>query len=66
MTYAECPSCGENVKVQDNAKMGMMVTCQSCGDLLEVVWTHPIELDWPISDDYDDDDDEEEEDFDDN
>ena len=64
MAVAECPSCGENVKVADNAKLGHMVTCNACGDLLEVVWLQPVELDWPVSDydedDYDDDDDDEE------
>ena len=60
MAYAECPSCGGRVKVADNVKIGKMVTCKDCGDLLEVVWLDPIELDWPI--DVDDEDDEEDDD----
>jgi lysine biosynthesis protein LysW len=56
MAHAECPSCGEKVKVADNAKIGNMVTCNGCGDILEVVWLDPVELDWPVDDDDDDDD----------
>ncbi len=68
MSTAECPSCGANVII-DKPKMGKMVTCRSCREVLEVVWLNPVELDWPIGDedeeDYEYEDDEEYEDLDD-
>ena len=68
MSFAECISCGSEIKFARQPKMGLTVTCPECDAELEVVWLDPIELDWPFDDeefeedeeyDYDDDDDEE-------
>ena len=58
MTFAECISCGSEIKFSHQPKMGSMVTCSECDAELEVVWLDPIELDWPFDDEeYDDEDD---------
>ncbi len=47
MVAAACPSCGNEIKLQSNLKMGQQVRCRSCNADLEVVWLEPVELDWP-------------------
>jgi len=42
---ANCPDCGEDVRLQGNIELGMKVTCPNCGANLEVVETIPVELD---------------------
>ena len=61
MTFAECISCGTEIKFSVHPKMGSLVKCPDCEAELEVVWLDPVELDWP----FDDDDDYEEDDYDD-
>ena len=61
MTSAYCPGCDEKIKL-NSPKEGQLVTCQNCGDELEVVSLTPLELDWAydgLDDDFewDDDDD---------
>ena len=57
MTFAECISCGSEVKFSVQPKMGQLVTCPDCSADLEVVWLDPVELDWPFDDeDFEDDD----------
>lgn len=66
MNFAECISCGSEIKITGQPKMGMQVTCPDCDAGLEVVWLDPLELDWPFDEeDYVDDDDDyyEEEDY---
>ena len=59
MTLVECISCGAEIKISTQPKMGALVTCSDCEAELEVVWLDPIELDWPYEEgDYADDDDE--------
>ena len=57
---AECPNCDAYIPIGAKAKMGQRITCPSCKEELEVVWLHPVELDWAIDeDDFDDEDDDE-------
>jgi lysine biosynthesis protein LysW len=55
---AECPSCGNNVIVGSNPRLGQLFKCQSCSSELEVVSLDPVELDWPYDEDEFDDDEE--------
>jgi hypothetical protein len=32
--------------------MGQRVGCPVCREKLEVIWLHPVELDWPFEDEY--------------
>lgn len=58
MTFAECISCGAEIKFSTPPKMGLGVTCPECAAELEVVWLDPVELDWPFDDeDFDDEED---------
>ena len=58
MTFAECISCGSEIKFAHQPKMGLPITCPECDAELEVVWLDPVELDWPFDDeDYDEDED---------
>jgi uncharacterized paraquat-inducible protein A len=50
---AECPSCGSFVPVGRKVRMGQRVACPICREKLEVIWLHPVELDWPLEDEYD-------------
>ncbi len=55
---ADCVSCGAQINVGDKPSLGQQFKCSNCGDIMEVVWLNPVELDWPVDDDeYDDDDD---------
>ena len=54
MTVAICPSCGEDIKIQDNPKLGQRLLCQHCDAELEVIELDPVELDWADYGDYDD------------
>lgn len=58
MTAVECPSCGKEIKLFSNPKVGQQVVCKACDAELEVVWLEPLELDWYYEDDdFEDDDD---------
>jgi lysine biosynthesis protein LysW len=41
-----CPSCDERIQISGQPEIGLMVTCPSCGDLLEIIQLDPVELDW--------------------
>lgn len=51
--YAVCPSCGERILIDGQVDLGHRVTCNTCGDLLEVTSLGPIELDWIYYEDGD-------------
>ena len=53
---ANCPECDATIRFSKQPKLGAMVTCEECGETLEVVDLSPLELDWAYED-YDDDDD---------
>ena len=55
MTLVECISCGAEIKISGQPKMGAQVICPDCDASLEVVWLDPVELDWPYDDDDEDD-----------
>jgi alpha-aminoadipate carrier protein LysW len=57
MDAGECISCGHQIPIKGETRMGMKVTCSQCKAELEVVWLDPIELDWPYEDDDDADED---------
>lgn len=69
MRSAKCPECGAQVRVSSAADVGDEVTCQSCGEELEVLDTEPLTLgylgDYDDLEDEDEFDDLEDEDFDD-
>lgn len=47
MPKAHCPGCDAVVGV-DRPRMGATVRCRECGIELEVVSTHPFEVDFPL------------------
>ena len=49
--FAICPSCGEDIKLRENLKIGQMVDCPHCETELEVIDLDPVELDWAYYDD---------------
>jgi alpha-aminoadipate carrier protein LysW len=56
MISADCISCGAEIKISAQLRMGLPVTCPDCDAELEVVWLDPVELDWPFDEeDYEDD-----------
>jgi len=67
MNTTECPNCDALIEVRTPIKVGDLVKCGSCHESLVVIWTDPLELDWPYEEDssdddewpYDDEDDEE-------
>jgi uncharacterized paraquat-inducible protein A len=54
MSTTECPNCDMLIDVRSPIRLGDMVKCSVCSESLVVIWTDPLELDWP----YDDEDDE--------
>jgi lysine biosynthesis protein LysW len=59
MQFAKCPSCGSDINVGSQSRMGQMFTCPACGEVSEIVWLDPVELDWPLDDDFAGDDEDE-------
>jgi alpha-aminoadipate carrier protein LysW len=55
MEVINCIACDTEISLKQSPKMGMLVTCASCGAELEVVWLDPLEVDWPFIDDSDED-----------
>jgi len=55
MLRAECPECSGTVKLEENITVGDRVICVECSVELEVLSLHPLELDYPLEDDWDDD-----------
>jgi lysine biosynthesis protein LysW len=45
---ADCPQCGEFIRLSVHIRQGQQVICSSCQNTLEVVNTNPIELDMAI------------------
>jgi len=43
---AICPSCGEEIRLRSQAKIGQQLNCPFCDAELEVIELDPIELDW--------------------
>lgn len=60
MPIAICPSCGEDIKMRGNSKIGQAVTCPYCDAELEVIDLDPVELDWAYDEEWEDWDEEEE------
>jgi alpha-aminoadipate carrier protein LysW len=58
MAKTFCPECDANIVVDDPVE-GAMITCGACGTELEIIFTDPFEVDFPIDYDYEDDYDEE-------
>jgi lysine biosynthesis protein LysW len=66
MPTAICPECDEEVYVDPEVVQGDVISCEECGEALEVVGLDPIELDPYVDDEFDDfDGDDDEDDFDD-
>jgi alpha-aminoadipate carrier protein LysW len=53
-----CPSCDAEIS-SENPRTGAMITCNECGAELEIISTHPFEVDFPLDYDIDWDDEEE-------
>jgi alpha-aminoadipate carrier protein LysW len=41
---ADCPECGGAVTLHDDAEVGEIIDCDTCGAELEVVDVEPVEL----------------------
>lgn len=59
MAKTYCPNCDSVIAVE-NPRIGAMIACRECGQELEIISTHPFEVDFPLDEDGDDDYDEEE------
>lgn len=56
MKSGKCLSCGTQVPVMANDKVGMLVYCPECDAELEIIKLNPVKFDWPLEDiDIDDD-----------
>jgi lysine biosynthesis protein LysW len=53
MPKTYCPDCGELITI-NNPKEGATVTCRDCGTKLEIISEDPLEVDFPLDDDWDD------------
>ncbi len=51
-----CPGCNTKIRFYDHVELGEFVSCEECGDELEVVQLYPLKLDWAYSDPLEDDD----------
>ena len=41
-----CPGCEDEIFFREMPEPGQIVTCRSCGDMLEVIETNPLILYW--------------------
>lgn len=48
---AYCPGCDTQIRFKRQPHKGQLITCPECEDLLEVIQTGPITLDWAYDDD---------------
>ena len=55
VAIAQCPDCGEKIRLQGRIYVGKEVICPDCDAVLEVIDTEPVELDWALDDEDDDD-----------
>jgi lysine biosynthesis protein LysW len=53
MPKTYCPDCGELITI-NSPKEGAMITCRDCGAKLEIISEDPLEVDFPLDDDWDD------------
>ncbi len=61
---AQCPECGNLIRLDKNVKLGALIACPECDWLLEVISLNPLELDYALGDeDWEDWEEEEEEDI---
>ena len=51
-----CPGCRTRIRFHKRMSLGEFVSCDECGDELEVVQLQPLKLDWAYADPLDDDD----------
>lgn len=51
-----CPGCDAKIRFHNRLNLGEFVTCEECGDELEIVQLTPLKLDWAYADPLDDDD----------
>ena len=56
ISVGTCPGCGAKIRFHNRISLGEFVTCEECGDELEVVNVKPLKLDWAYADPLDDDD----------
>ena len=50
LAVVPCLDCEQTISLGSGVKHGQIVTCSSCGALLEVVSVEPLELDWAYVD----------------
>ncbi len=48
---AYCPGCDTQIRFKRQPHRGQLITCPECEDMLEVVQTGPITLEWAFEDD---------------
>ncbi len=65
MPTAICPECDEQVYVDPEFVQGDVLSCEECGEALEVVGLDPLELDPLVDDGFDEFDDDEDDGLDD-
>jgi lysine biosynthesis protein LysW len=68
MSSTYCPNCDATITA-GNPQIGDMIRCGECGQELEIISTHPFEVDFPLEqwkdEDWEEDWEDEEEDWDD-
>ena len=43
---ADCPDCGERIRIVGPVNLGRKVVCPNCDAELEIIQANPVELDW--------------------
>lgn len=44
MQTTQCPSCNSDVIIEDEMNDSDLVTCANCGEELEIISVHPIQV----------------------
>ena len=53
MVKAYCPDCEEPIQLKGTPRLGMRLTCPSCGSELELISVDPPAVDWAYDDEED-------------
>lgn len=48
---AYCPGCDTQIRFKRHPHKGQLIACPECEDMLEVIHTSPIKLEWAYEDD---------------
>lgn len=47
-----CPSCGREIRLRREPKVGLRIACPGCGTKMEIIGMAPLEIDWAFDEPF--------------